>query len=1273
MKQVAFSLSDSSSDLLSFPFGARQTDAPVVPMKSREELLREVQLTVDGPPRFELMGPPRSLHHDAIALPLPGSRSLTPPQRAPFAMPKAVPMDASARWRAVRQADVQKLMMIFEPSSESAKAFISGHVVLDAQADNTTNGALKRKSIADKTTSIAQSKTAASSKSNRWQRESGDTVRKVNDEESLASEASSNSNSAVYDVRQSVEELLAVRESRESVFQRKKRKWREIVHLFVVSRDPAYANKSIEKALLLHETGLMTQQNFVMTIMGEYKFANDLQMDGHLKRLYSSLDNAQKSQADLREVVAAMKCLLFYRTVRLNPIELLAMVFDIFADCKYSDALATQRHRELGTNKTISATNTNKNGNSNASSSSTRSGSSPGRITSAKLSTALVPAKDIRGSRETVANNNSLDEFKGKFENTNWFLRTEADLQCILFLPVVTTTEYATMQGLIDDALALEPKMKILRKLDFLVFLDSHDAILKYWSKLVWSRVPSQFRLQVLDEIEAATFEDQEQKLYFIQYNTAVRFNNLSIMKHTWMQWRRGIGDVVLIYRNLNRVLYRKTRIFITFWLDYATKRRMKRRRAILAEVMGAYTIKARCFARMRLLVYSMKRIKIAASRSEEYVKRVGQGLFRLREAQRLYILRRFICKWADIVAWENINDLATHMQNRHFTTRVFKAWAKLAMENAELKRNEIMAAKNQMELFQMMAEADRDVVALQALESKIKAERSAEREAQLKAEAKARADEIAADIRAQKEAKSRILMSVQVNTQRSVEYVKIKRLKRKFRKDWEKRMRDGLRDANMRAERFLQSEEAKPTLRARFKKLKADALAAPSPENMEREKRMADRKNILLLWLQERMDAQNMSLSMLFYGFDDSSKGYLTHDEFRKMVAELEINIPDTFVTDLIEAVDRKNENIISVQAIEKSMEDLKYLGVEGSNWKHYIDPAQNVFVYHNLREDRKYLDYQITDPIYMEINRDNFVAEFIASTKKELMDAQKAEWEQVVLHISAMRLQNMARRWLARRKRRRELWKVDNKIAFENNKKKQKVYLFISRRIALHRSRELFKRQLWCTIEKVWDIQRKRIFWHNHMNHESSWEKPKLLKRYGDVENPSVWQAMEVANSKTGQKEVNFWHVTAERQITRKPDGFSICGSCHFNIATRRCIDCEFDYCFSCFRATHQSPFGFFQKETTITASDRENRAFLTCLQCCGHKWGPVLAKRCDLCSSSATTTTASGKATNAGTSSAHTAALHCDNCNKNFCRRCHRKVHAGDGFKDHVAWLI
>lgn len=247
------------------------------------------------------------------------------------------------------------------------------------------------------------------------------------------------------------------------------------------------------------------------------------------------------------------------------------------------------------------------------------------------------------------------------------------------------------------------------------------------------------------------------------------------------------------------------------------------------------------------------------------------------------------------------------------------------------------------------------------------------------------------------------------------------------------------------------------------------------------------------------------------------------------------------------------------------------------------------------------------------------------------------------------------MAKRWLAMRKRKRQLWKLDNRKNMEVTKQKQIVIQFLGRRYISIRSRELFRRQLWCSIEKVWDIDRKRIFWHNHQTGVSDWNQPTLLRRYGDVENPCVWQAMGVDSATGGGTEVNYWHVLAGRQIDRKPDGFVVCGSCLYHIATRHCYDCQFDYCFGCFRTTHQSPFGFLQN-ATITKENRMDPAFLTCLQCCTHKWGPVKKTKCDMCNSDKVN-----------------AAMFCENCNKNFCRRCHRRIHKAPGFGQHSSYLV
>ena len=58
----------------------------------------------------------------------------------------------------------------------------------------------------------------------------------------------------------------------------------------------------------------------------------------------------------------------------------------------------------------------------------------------------------------------------------------------------------------------------------------------------------------------------------------------------------------------------RKRRPYLLFWHGYASSMRQKRRRRVLADIMGAYALKSRTYARMKLHVYTLKKIRVAAT-----------------------------------------------------------------------------------------------------------------------------------------------------------------------------------------------------------------------------------------------------------------------------------------------------------------------------------------------------------------------------------------------------------------------------------------------------------------------------------------------------------------------------------------------------------------------------------------------------------------------------------------------------------------------------------
>ena len=62
-------------------------------------------------------------------------------------------------------------------------------------------------------------------------------------------------------------------------------------------------------------------------------------------------------------------------------------------------------------------------------------------------------------------------------------------------------------------------------------------------------------------------------------------------------------------------------------------------------------------------------------------------------------------------------------------------------------------------------------------------------------------------------------------------------------------------------------------------------------------------------------------------------------------------------------------------------------------------------------------------------------------------------------------------------------------------------------------------------------------RIFWYNHLNKTSHWERPYILWRYGDVKMPLDWIPIDVPtvspeelaadNTKEQMYALHYWHV--------------------------------------------------------------------------------------------------------------------------------------------------
>lgn len=124
-----------------------------------------------------------------------------------------------------------------------------------------------------------------------------------------------------------VDDIMNTSEPAQNLDVRRKRKWKEISHFFSMTRKPEYSHKSLEKALFIYGVDSpMSLNNFVMAVMHEYKFSNDLGMDNHLRFLYWSLEGGQEDAADWRELAACIKV-----RDELEWLELAQFLFKLYA------------------------------------------------------------------------------------------------------------------------------------------------------------------------------------------------------------------------------------------------------------------------------------------------------------------------------------------------------------------------------------------------------------------------------------------------------------------------------------------------------------------------------------------------------------------------------------------------------------------------------------------------------------------------------------------------------------------------------------------------------------------------------------------------------------------------------------------------------------------------------------------------------------------------------------------------------------------------------
>jgi hypothetical protein len=218
-------------------------------------------------------------------------------------------------------------------------------------------------------------------------------------------------------------------------------------------------------------------------------------------------------------------------------------------------------------------------------------------------------------------------------------------------------------------------------------------------------------------------------------------------------------------------------------------KKNLKRRRCILADVMGDYTLKARAFNRIRLFVYSCNVINKAAGKYDKDKKRIYEGMARLREFERFGWLRVHFHRWWNQCVEMHNNEIATRHRFISYTWKILIKWQYWAHKEVHDRRMELVVMENQLRLQRMMETADEEVKELLELE-KLKAERDqAKLDAVEKSKKQAKLEKSKQFVQEEKDKDHRYTLKVQRNKRRQRVRKQMKLLKKQFNRKWNKKV----------------------------------------------------------------------------------------------------------------------------------------------------------------------------------------------------------------------------------------------------------------------------------------------------------------------------------------------------------------------------------------------------------------------------------------------------------------------------------------------------
>eukprot|EP01038_Epipyxis_sp_PR26KG_P013402 gene13402-17970_t len=512
------------------------------------------------------------------------------------------------------------------------------------------------------------------------------------------------------------DQIINTVELDEKLEMKRKHKWKELRFLYnIISNDHLghtkdnhnniTANKQIvfinnrnsnfENCFRKYYNNKIAIEHFIMILMSEFRFDSNLGYDKHFRWLYWSLDGGNKNEVDIRDLVSLMLVLRYHRLIRPKTVELILKMFDV-----YSSATLIKNNED-------------------------------GQHDIVKITADTFMSTIQKNPSSTTSKNNVNDILY----DANPVIRkifmsvplTETDFS--YFPPTTNILSIYDPNSINNQNLLKLQQQNEMNKLtkitrrqfERLLNKQEFSSLITLFSRFCWIRLPTDLRLSVMDEDQELALSSAENIFMRYKLKQALQMHINHLMKTVFTEWKLSVLREAGVRNHIIGRLYLRRKMFFRFWNALTIHKVIRRRRRMLAEVMGSYTIKARCFNRIKLFNFNTRRERVVVGGFNRKAKFFRLFETYVRQFKRLFTLRKHYHRWWNECVAQINQEVAIRHDWCRLLLKVLVPWRMYAHEAAVQTRMEAVTLENKIHFDRMMQQAEEAALFLAEAEKKKK------------------------------------------------------------------------------------------------------------------------------------------------------------------------------------------------------------------------------------------------------------------------------------------------------------------------------------------------------------------------------------------------------------------------------------------------------------------------------------------------------------------------------------------------------------------------